>query len=482
MAGIERGLIWIVTRAVTHDELNAFFRDPETTAILIGGLIAISGGILGTFLLLRGMALTADAISHTVLLGIVVVFMMTAGIGREPSLSSPWLLVGAVVAGVGTVALTELVHRSGLLKQDAALGLVFPLLFAIAVLLVSRYTDDVHLDEDAVMVGEIGLAWADTSSHCFGDCESVVITPDDPRAVLSRRCTNCRTEGISPRDAGARFVETCTNCGEYSPAAAYRAGLTTERPATVFWPASLTVVFVLMVITVLFVLVFYKELKISTFDPALAKVFGFRPAGLQYAIMTLVSLVAVGAFNAVGSILVIAFFVLPAATAFLLTERLSVMLVLSGIIGTVAVWLGYGLARGDVFIFDLNTLVPGGWNTSISASMVVMMFLFFVTAFLVSPRHGVFSAAIRRVRQTARFQEYAMMGHITHHSGTADEVLELTLATLSAHIQWPPPRVRRVCNRLVRRSLVRIDDRGVLVPTEKGKRSVARFIGGSGRG
>jgi manganese/zinc/iron transport system permease protein len=480
MAGIERGLIWIVTRAVTHVELNAFFRNPETTAILIGGLIAIAGGILGTFLLLRGMALTADAISHTVLLGIVVVFMITAGIGREPSLSSPWLLVGAAVAGVGTVAFTELIHRSGLLKQDAALGLVFPLLFALAILLVSRYTDDVHLDQDAVMVGEIGLAWADTNSHCFGDCESVIITPDDPRAVFSRRCTNCRTEGISPRDGRARFVETCTNCGEYSPVAAHRAGITTEKPETVFWPASLTVVFVMMVITVLFVLVFYKELKISTFDPALAKAFGFRPAGLLYAIMTLVSLVAVGAFNAVGSILVIAFFILPAATAFLLTERLSVMLVLSCIIGSVAAWLGYGFARGDIFIFDLNTLVPGGWNTSISASMVVMMFVFFLTAFLVSPRHGVLSAAIRRGRQTARFQEYALMGHITHHSGTADEVHELTLATLSAHVQWSPARVRKVCNRLVRRSLVRIDDRGVLVPTERGKRSIAGFIGRNG--
>jgi hypothetical protein len=126
------------------------------------------------------MALTSDAISHTVLLGIVVAFMIMGAVGAVPDISSPWLLIGAAAAGVSTVVLTELLNSSGLLKQDAALGLVFPLLFALAVIFISRYVEDVHIDEDAVMVGEIGIAWANTNSHAFGDYETMVIDESDP--------------------------------------------------------------------------------------------------------------------------------------------------------------------------------------------------------------------------------------------------------------------------------------------------------------
>lgn len=467
MIQLERGLIWVVTRFVDGDVLNAFLRNAEHTAILIGAFIAIAGGMLGTFLLLRGMALTSDAISHTVLLGIVVAFMVMVKLGGEPDLSSPWLLLGGAVAGVGTVVLTEVVHRSGLVQQDAALGLVFPFFFALAIIFVSRYVDDVHMDTDAVMVGEIGIAWANTNSHTYGDFEEVVITPDDPRAEITRQCINCREEGISPRDPRAEFVDICTNCGVYSPAAAYQAGFTDVEPEVIFWPKSLTVTFVLMVATALFVLLFYKELKLSTFDPGLAKTLGFRPTLLLYALMTLVSLVAVGAFDAVGSILVIAFFITPAATAYLLTDRLSVMLVLSGGIGTAGAWFGYRLAQGRIF---------GGWDTSISASMVVMMLLFFIAAFLVSPRYGVVSGVFRRIRQKVHFEEQVLLGHIDHHTDTAEAEQELTVATLPLHVQWSPSKVRKVYGRLLRRALVGTDEAGLTYLTDKGREQIRTFL------
>ncbi|MFP4114719.1 MAG: metal ABC transporter permease [Spirochaetota bacterium] len=475
MPWLERGLIWIVTQFVERDALNTFFRSAQNTAILVGALIAIAGGMLGTFLLLRGMSLTSDAISHTVLLGIVVAIMIMLGTGGEPSLSSPWLLIGAAAAGVGTVVLTEVIHRSGLVKQDAALGLAFPLLFAIAVIFVSRYVDDVHMDEDAVMIGEIGMAWANTNSHCYGDCETITITPDDPRAEFARRCTNCREEGISPRDPGAEFREVCTNCGEYSPAQAYQAGLTDVEPELVFWPESLTVTFAMMVLTTLFVLVFYKELKLSTFDPALAKSLGFKPTLLLYALMTLVSLVAVGAFDAVGSILVIAFFIIPAAAAYLVTDRLPVMIVLSGAIGTASAWFGYDLARGEVFGIDLNAFLAGGWDTSISASMVVMMLFFFLAAFLASPKYGVVSGVLKRNRRRARFEEQVLMGHIYHHTGSAIAVEECSLVTLPLHVRWDKARVQRVYRRLHARAFVELDHYGVLHLTEKGRDRVEAF-------
>ncbi|MFP4321605.1 MAG: metal ABC transporter permease, partial [Anaerolineales bacterium] len=124
MSALERILIDFFLIFVSREDLNGFFRDPQHTATLIGVFIALAGALLGTFLLLRGMALTTDAISHTVLLGIVVAFLlMTRVFGAEPNLSSPWLIIGAAGAGVATVVLTEFIQRSGLVRQDAALGL-----------------------------------------------------------------------------------------------------------------------------------------------------------------------------------------------------------------------------------------------------------------------------------------------------------------------------------------------------------------------
>ncbi|MEL7233586.1 MAG: metal ABC transporter permease, partial [Chloroflexota bacterium] len=316
MFAIESAVIEFLLLFIAREDLNAFLRNPQHTATIIGCLIAVSGALLGTFLLLRGMALTSDAISHTVLLGIVVAFMvMSSWLGMEPDTSSPWLIIGAAAAGVATVVLTELIYRSGLVRQDAALGLAFPLLFAIAIILVSRFVEDVHMDEDAVMVGEIGVAWANTNSHCIANCTTVTITPEDEQANITRQCINCRDLGISPRDEGAEFREICSNCGTYSPGQAWQAGLLEEEPELVFFPQSITVTAVMALATVLFVTLFYKELKLAAFDEALAKALGLRPGVLHYALMVLVSLVAVGAFDAVGSILVIAFFIIPPAAA-----------------------------------------------------------------------------------------------------------------------------------------------------------------------
>ena len=476
MPAVERAIIWLITQFAEKEAINAFLGDARTTAILIGAMIAIAGGLLGTFLLLRGLALTSDAISHTVLLGIVVAFMIMLSFGSEPTLASPWLLIGAAAAGVGTVVLTEVIHRSGLVRQDAALGLAFPLLFAIAVVFVSRYVDDVHMDEDAVMVGEIGVAWANTTSYCYGDCETITITPEDSRAVIARQCTNCRSDGISPRDPGAEFREICTNCGEYSPARAFQEGFSENEPELVFWPEALTVTSVMMLSTLLFVLLFFKELKISTFDQALARSLGLRPTLMLYSLMTLVSLVAVGAFDAVGSILVIAFFIIPAAAAYLLTDRLPLMLLLSGLIGTASAWLGYDLARGFLFGINLER-ITGSWDTSISASMVVMMLVLFVIAFLVSPRHGVISAVVRRVRQRRVFEEQVVMGHVFNHMGSEEAEQELTLATLPHHVQWPEKKLQTVYQRLRLKLLVEKDERDLLCLTERGVRRVEEFWG-----
>ena len=487
MFGLESILIDILLNVFTREAINTFFRDPQTTATIVGTFIAVSGALLGTFLLLRGMALTSDAISHTVLLGIVVAFMIMTGLfNQEPNLSSPWLIIGAAAAGVATMVLTELIYRSGLVKQDAALGLAFPLLFAISIILISRFVDDVHLDEDAVMVGEIGIAWANTNSHCIENCVTVTITPDDEQATVTRQCINCRELGISPRDEGAAFREICTNCGTYSPGQAWQAGLIDEEPVLVFWPESVTVTAVMALLTIGFVTIFYKELKLAAFDEALAKALGFRPGMLHYVLILLVSLVAVGAFDAVGSILVIAFFIIPPAAAYLLTDRLAIMLVLSALIGSAGASFGYNLARGDFLgiiqigdvlaflnrTFDMELVEQ--WDSSISASMVLMIFFFFMVAWIFSPKYGVISTLIRRANQRRRFNDQVVLGHVYHHQNTVTEVEELTADTLYQHFRWSQAKMGRVLARLRASNLIRTVN-NVVQLTPQGEQRVKTF-------
>lgn len=487
MMGLESIIIDILMAVFSREEINAFLRDPRNTAVIIGSMIAVSGALLGSFLLLRGMALTSDAISHTVLLGIVIAFMiMTSVLGQEPDSTSPWLIIGAAVAGVATVVFTELIYRSGLVRQDAALGLVFPLLFAVSIILISRYVEDAHIDEDAVMVGEIGVAWANTNSHCIDNCISVSIAPEDARANITNQCINCRDLGISPRDEGAEFREICTNCGDYSPAQAFREGFIDEEPILVFWPQSITVTTLMLLLTVSFITLFYKELKLASFDQALAKALGLRPGVLHYALMVLVSLVAVGAFDAVGSILVIAFFIIPPAAAYLLTDRLSVMLVLSAAIGTAAAYFGYDLARGSVLgiieisdvlvglnnIFGLN--LPETWDSSISASMVLMMFFFFLGAWILSPKYGLVSTLVRHANQRRRFNNQVVLGHIYNHQHEDNAQLELVAEDLHQHFHWSQAKMSRVLTRLRASNLVHIADDLVQL-TPRGEERVQSF-------
>jgi manganese/zinc/iron transport system permease protein len=117
--------------------------------------VALGCSIVGCLLVLRRMSLISDAISHAVLLGIVLAFLATG------DLQSPWLLIGAAITGVVTVVLIQLVLSSRRLKEDAAIGLVFPLLFSIGVILITRLAGNVHLDADAVLTGELGYVWMD---------------------------------------------------------------------------------------------------------------------------------------------------------------------------------------------------------------------------------------------------------------------------------------------------------------------------------
>ncbi len=337
---------------------------------LIATIVAIACALPGCFLVLRQTAMMSDAISHTVLLGIVLMFFIVG------SMESPLLIVGAAATGVLTVALTEALSNTRLVKQDAAIGLVFPALFSIAVILISRFARGVHLDVDAVLLGELAFAPFDRLTFAGVDL-----------------------------------------------------------------PRALVVMSIILTLNVAFISAFYKELKLATFDPGLAAAFGFSPGLLQYALMALVSITAVGAFDAVGSILVVALMITPAATAYLLTDQLRRMLLISAIIAALSAIGGYWLARA----FDVN----------IAGAMTTMIGLIFMLVFLFAPERGMFALARRRVRQKWEFAQRMLLIHLSQHESGPEAALESRVDHLVEHIRWQPVYAEQVIRYAEHHGMVR---------------------------
>lgn len=357
---------------------------PQLEVQLIAVVIAAACAIPGVFLVLRRTAMMSDAISHTVLLGIVLGFFLT----RDTQ--SPWLFVGAMIMGVVTVSCVEVIARTRLVKEDAAIGIVFPALFSIAVILISRFAGNVHLGVDVVLLGEIALA---------------------------------------PFD---RFMAFGQDWG----------------------PRALIIGIIILLLNLIFVGVFYKELKLTTFDTGLAMALGFSPALLHYSLMALVSVTAVGAFDAVGSILVIALFIVPPASAYLLTDRLSHMLGLSILIGVGSAICGYWMARS--------------LDVSISGSMASMTGIFFLVALLFAPERGLIAIALRRLRQRWEFATQMLALHLLNHEGTPDAEVESRIETLNEHLRWQTTFTKRVIQLAEQNGLVQRQS-GLLVLTDRGR-------------
>ena len=352
---------------------------------LIAALVAAACAIPGVFLVLRRMALMSDAISHSILLGIVLAFFVVE------SLASPLLILGAALMGVLTVWLVELTHRTRLVKEDAAIGLVFPALFSIGVILIARYAGDVHLDIDAVLLGELAFA-------------------------------PFRRMVIGGRDLG---------------------------------PQALWMMAGILALNVVFLGLFYKELKITTFDAALAASLGISPLLLHYGFMTVVSITAVGAFDAVGSLLVIALMIAPPAAAYLITDHLSRMIGLSALIGVVSAISGYWLAH----LLD----------ASIAGSMATMTGVIFGLVFLFAPERGLVALARRRATQRLEFAQRMLVIHLMNHEGKREALEENRVGHLHRHLRWSPAFAERIVRTAERRELVRCVESEELELTERGR-------------
>ncbi|GEN89716.1 metal ABC transporter permease [Oceanobacillus sp. FSL W8-0428] len=278
--------------------------------ILTASLVGLSCGLIGVFLILRKQAMMADGISHTVLLGIVLAYMVTQEV------SGPAMLIGGIFAGILTAFLVQTLS-SLKVRHDASLGIVFTSLFAIGVILISTSVGNVHLDVKHALMGEI------------------------------------------------TFIPFTTM----------------DIPLIGSIPKATALLLLVLLVVIFFIVAFYKEWKITSFDAALAASLGIPVIFFHYLFMTLVSVTTVASFDAVGAILVVAMLITPAAAAYLWTDKLIVMLFLSGGFGVLSAIIGYWIAT---------------WlDTSISGSMALATGCIFFVTFLLSPKHGLISRLVR---------------------------------------------------------------------------------------
>lgn len=248
---------------------------------LVAVVMALACALPGVFVVLRKNSMLVDGIGHAVLPGIVVGYALTQDLG------SPALILGAAIAGLIVVLGNEYLTRTGLLAGDAPQGLVFPALFSIGVIMVTANFGNIHLDTHAVLVGDLNLAAFEQLT-----------------------------------------IENLTGANELQ-----------------IGPTYLYVMLAVLLINITFLAVFYRQLKLTTFDPEFARTVGIRSTALNTVFMFLISVTVTAAFNGAGAILVIALVIAPPATAYLLTHRLPMMIGLTAGIaagGAVAgFWLAY---------------------------------------------------------------------------------------------------------------------------------------------
>jgi manganese/zinc/iron transport system permease protein len=364
--------------------MNNFPDIADLQTLLVACLGAVACALGGAFLVLRRLSLLADAISHSILLGIVLAWILVRDLG------SPFLLLGATASGVFAVWLVEWFQQRAGIKEDAAMGLVFPALFSAAVVLISQLAHSVHLDTDAVINGRLELAFLDP-----------LIVGNIP---------------VGPRSA---------------------------------W-----ILGGLVALQLILLAIFFHPLRIVWFDSAFAASIGISPVLFHWGVTTTASLTCVSAFDALGSILVVALMVGPASSALLWAKQLSGVLVLSVIFALISATLGF--VTGAIL------------DVSLSGMIAVCTGVVFGISWFAAPEDGLVAQWARKRRQILEFRIGLLLVHLSTHEDGPDSDEECRYDRLTSHLKWPETLVTDVTSDALRRELL-IEEKGLLRCTPRGR-------------
>lgn len=349
--------------------------------ILIVTSIACS--ILGVFLVLRNLAMLSDAISHSVLLGIVLAFFVVK------DLSSVYLIISAGLSGVLSCICIEALSKSRRISNDAAVGIVFPLFFSVAVILISKFAKNVHLDTDMVLTGELTLA------------------PFDTIKIFS-----------------------------------------------VTMPKSLLVMSIMIAVNAIYVAVNFRKLTISTFDPTYAHTVGISMSVLYYSLMTMISMTAVASFSTVGAILSISFFICPAASAYLITKKIKMTILVSVVYAIINSVISYYTA------IHYNVSISG-MCAGVSGITFLLTFLFY--------KDGFITRFTDRHKKKVKFRKEMLILHMANHTLGNNMFSENGMASMKYHLAWNGLMLKNYMGRLISAGYIYEDKKeGIYVLTDKG--------------
>lgn len=356
--------------------------------IAVGALVGLACAPLGCFLVLRKMSMMGDAISHAVLPGLAVAFLVSGTRESWP------MFVGAALVGILTAVCTEWIRDRGRVDEGASMGVVFTALFALGLVLIVQAADTVDIDPGCVLYGLMEFTPLDTVA-LFGW--------EVPRVA---------------RTLGA-----------------------------------------VAIVNLAFVALFFKELKLSSFDPSLSNTLGISSRAMHYALMTLVAVTAVASFEAVGNILVVAVLIVPAATAYLLTDRLAAMLLISVIVAVAGAALGHLSAIAVPAAFGFGSVSSAG-------AMATALGVLLAGAAVFAPRHGMAGRwlAARSVGQ--RVEREDLLATLFRGEEAAASRFEAVDPGL------PPGALRK----LARRGLVVLDDASPPRLSEAGRAEAAAIV------
>jgi manganese/zinc/iron transport system permease protein len=332
----------------------------DTWIVITGGLAAMSCALPGAWLLLRRQSLLGDALSHSILPGIVLAYLLIhwleqlGWVSHGSGVRQLALFAGAAVSGVLSAIATELIQRWGRLDRGAAIGVVFTTMFALGLLLIRMFADQTHVDPGCVLYGSL------ETSASIGMSGSIAV----PRAVVVN---------------GA-----------------------------------------MLAINGILVVLFFKELRLSTFDPGLAAAIGLRADWIQLALLAMTAATLVAAFESVGAILVIAMLIVPAAAARLLTDRLAIMLILSLVIAGLSALLGHVGALTIPAILFSRLGYPDVHDASTAGMMAVAAGVLFIVSVFAGPRHGLIRRLADRLRLQIRIASEDILGTIYRRDETRD--------------------------------------------------------------
>ncbi len=299
------------------------FQDPAVRFALLGSmLLGISCGLLGSFIVVRKMALFGDALSHAVLPGVALGFLWN--MTKDPIA----IFIGATLAGLLGAAAVHLIRSTTRLKEDTALGLVLASFFAVGICLVT----------------------------------------------MIQRLPTGNKSGID------KFL--------FGQAAAISSG-------------DVKLMAMVTVMAIVIIALFYKEFLLTSFDVQFARVSGFPAQVIHYTLMLMLAFAVVTALQAVGVVLVSAMLITPAAAAYLLTDKMHRMLILSAVFGLLSGALG-------AFLSFLGNNLPTGPFMVIAATTV------FAAAFFFGPRHGVLARWWKHRSRSARVKRENTLKAIYH--------------------------------------------------------------------